>query len=74
MNPRYKTVPVREDTYERLRAYKMGGATFDQVLNDLMNAVPLEEVSAATLRKHRQRLRTFRGRTVAEVRKALGDD
>jgi hypothetical protein len=74
MNPPYKTVAVREDTYERLRGYKMGGATFDKVLNDLMDAVPLEEVSKATLRQHRRRLRTFRGRSVGEVRKALGDD
>lgn len=69
----YRNVPVREDTYERLKAYKMGGATFDEVVNDLMNHLPLEKVSAKELRLHKRRMKTFRGQDWKEVRDALGD-
>ena len=74
MKSKYQSVAVRRDTFERLRAYKMGGATFDDVLNDLMDAQPLEEFAAEVIKEAKKRLRTFKGRDWKEVRKSLGDD
>lgn len=34
------TVTVRPETLRRLRQYKTGGTTFDNVLNELMDALP----------------------------------
>src|SRR2546425_167873 len=34
------TVPVRPETLARLRSYKVGGATYDDVLNELMDDCP----------------------------------
>lgn len=74
MKSAYKNVPVREDTWERLRGYKMGSATYDQVLNELMNALPLEDVAEKVVREHQRRMRSRRGRGWKAVRKTLGDD
>lgn len=74
MKSKYHSVAVRRATFERLKDYKMGGATFDEVLNQLMDALPLEEVSQEVLREHRRSLRGFKGRDWKEVRKSLGDD
>lgn len=63
----YKNVPVRESTYARLRDYKMGGATFDEVLNELMNSVPVEVVADRVIREHHERMRTREGRPWREV-------
>lgn len=70
----YRNVPVRKDTFERLKAYKMADATYDQVINQLMDALPLEEVAGWVLREHRRRMKDLRGRDWKEVRKSLGDD
>jgi len=70
----YKNLPVREDTWERLRGYKMESATYDQVLNELMNALPLEDVAEKVVREHRRRMRSRHGRGWKAVRKTLGDD
>ena len=34
------TVPVKRETLRRLRSYKIGGTTYDEVLNDLMDDNP----------------------------------
>ncbi|MCI4363556.1 MAG: hypothetical protein L3K13_04545 [Thermoplasmata archaeon] len=34
------TVPVKGDTLRRLRSYKSGGASFDEVLNEMMDEIP----------------------------------
>lgn len=34
------TVPVRPETLRRLKAYKVGDATYDEVLTELMEEVP----------------------------------
>ncbi len=52
----------------------MGSATYDQVLNELMNALPLEDVAEKVVREHRRRMRSRRGRGWKAVRKTLGDD
>jgi hypothetical protein len=46
------TVPVKSDTLRRLRGYKAGGSSFDQVLNDLMDEVP----PSAFIQEHLRRL------------------
>jgi hypothetical protein len=63
----YRNVPVRDDTYARLKDYKMGGATFDEVLNELMNSVPVEVVADRVIREHYARMRTREGRSWREV-------
>lgn len=50
---RYKTIPVHPDTHERLTAYKMGKATYDDVVNGLMDMVPLEEFIAEHVAQQR---------------------
>ena len=73
MKAKYKTVAMRRETYARLCKYRGNDETFDLVLNQLMDAWPLEEVSARELRTIRHRSRTFDGRDYREVFKALGD-
>lgn len=49
----YHTVPVRRNTWDRLKAYRMGGASYDDVLNDLMDQVPLDAYAQKYLAKRR---------------------
>jgi len=74
MKRKYYTVAMRKQTYLRLKAYTRGGATFDQVLKDLLDMQPVEEVTAAELKEIEHRFRTFQGRPWSEVRKSLGLD
>jgi len=63
----YKTVPVKQDTYEKLKDYKMAGASFDDVLNELMRSVPFEVVAERVVREHYERMREREGRTWRKV-------
>lgn len=74
MKRKYYTVAMRRQTYERLKNYRMGGSTFDKVLNELMDAYPLEVVSAEFLREIKRRSRSSKWVSLAEVKKSLGDD
>ena len=47
------TVPVKGDTLRRLRGYKTGGASFDDVLNEMMDEIP----PTTFVREHLRRLR-----------------
>lgn len=58
----YKTIPVTQETWEKLKDYKMGGATYDEVLAELMKAVPIEVVADRVVREHYERMRTREGR------------
>lgn len=49
----YHTIPVRRSTWERFKSYRMGGASYDEVLNDLMDQVPLEAYASRYLAKQR---------------------
>lgn len=53
----YHTIPVRRSTWERFRGYRMGGASYDDVLNDLMDQIPLDQYAAKYLAKQRDRPR-----------------
>lgn len=55
---KYHNVPVLESTWVRLRDYKMVSATYDEVLNRLMDSVPLEMVTQEVLAEHRRRMRS----------------
>ena len=39
----FTSVPVKPETLRRLRSYKVGGKTYDDVLNELMDEEPPEE-------------------------------
>lgn len=74
MRRKYYTVAMRRETYQRLKEYKQSDRTYDTILNQLMDAWPLEEVSEAEMKEIEHRLKTFKGRDWRKVRKALGDD
>lgn len=38
----FTTVPVKPETLRRLRSYKVGGKTYDDVLNAFMDETPTE--------------------------------
>ena len=61
------TVPVKPATLRRLRSYKIGGTTYDEVLNDLMDDNP----PVAFIREHLRRLREEPDIPWDEVRKRL---
>lgn len=46
-------IPVRPETLAHLRSYKVSGATYDDVLNDLMD----DQRPAGFIREHLRRLR-----------------
>lgn len=47
----FTTVPVKPDTLRRLRGYKIGGKTYDDVLNDFMDEHPPAEFLAEHVRR-----------------------
>lgn len=49
----FTSVPVKPKTLARLRAYKTGGASYDDVLNELLDANPPE----AFIKEHLRQLR-----------------
>jgi len=38
----FTSVPVKPETLRRLRSYKVGGKTYDDVLNEFMDETPTE--------------------------------
>lgn len=56
----YKTINVAPATFERLRAYKVAGRSFDAVLNDLMDRTDPSEVHEDFLEEHRRRVAEMR--------------
>jgi hypothetical protein len=61
------TIPVKPETLARLRAYKLGGSTYDDVLNDLMDDRPPE----GFIREHLRRLKEETFSDWKDVRKRL---
>lgn len=47
----FTTVPVKPETLRRLRAYKIGGKTYDDVLNEFMDENPPAEFLAEHIRR-----------------------
>ncbi len=61
------TIPVKPETLARLRGYKIGGSTYDEVLNDLMDDHP----PAGFIREHLRRLKEEEFSDWKDVRKRL---
>jgi hypothetical protein len=70
------TITVAASTRERLSDYKRGDATFDDVLNFLMDQVPIEDIAYDQIVEHYRRLATFRGepanKMLDRIQKRLG--
>lgn len=66
MKPRYHNVPVLDATWQRLRDYRVSGQTYDDVLNRLMDRVPIEDIAATLLAMHHRREKR-------EIRPDLGE-
>jgi hypothetical protein len=52
-SPAFTTLSIKPTTLRRLRAYKVAGLTYDDVLNDLMDEQPTE----AFWKEHARRLK-----------------
>ena len=63
----FTTVPVKPDTLRRLRLYKTMGASYDDVLNDIMDLHP----PASFIKEHVRRLESGDFVSLAEVKKML---
>ena len=63
----YTTLPVRKETLRRLKGYKVGGVSYDELLNDLLDAHPPEEFFLEHLRRLKQEPR----RPWSEIKKEL---
>ena len=61
------TIPVKRETLARLRSYKVGGVTYDDVLNDLMDDRP----PIGFIREHLRRLKEEEFSDWKDVRKRL---
>ncbi|TET89371.1 MAG: hypothetical protein E3J35_10820 [Methanomassiliicoccales archaeon] len=64
---KYTTIPVRKETLDKLRGYKVGGATYDDLINDLLAVHPPEEFFL----EHLRRLRGEKRRPWVEIREEL---
>ncbi len=53
----WKTIPVKPETHERLTRYKMGRATYDDLINGLLDLVPLEDFAEHYLEQLKQETR-----------------
>jgi vacuolar-type H+-ATPase subunit C/Vma6 len=65
------TITVEMKTKERLADYKLGGWTYDDVLNMLMDKVSIEDISAEHVKEHYRRLGDFKGVTKEKFKKRL---
>lgn len=57
-----KTIQLRDDTYARLRLYKVGGLTFDEVIQGLM--------SKTVLADFHEEYRAWQERVLANIEKS----
>ena len=63
----YTTIPLRKETLDKLRGYKVGGASYDDLINDLLAVHPPAEF----FREHLRRLRGEKRRSWSEIREEL---
>lgn len=61
------SITISEPTRRRLAGYKSGDSTFDDVLNRLMDAVPIEDVLAEDIKLHYERLNDSKTKWVGET-------
>lgn len=63
----FTTLSIKPKTLRRLKAYKVAGMSYDDVLNDLMDEQPTE----AFWKEHRRRLEMEESIPWADVKKRL---
>ncbi len=63
----YTTIPLRKETLDKLRGYKVGGVSYDDLINDLLAVHPPEEFFL----EHLRRLRGEERRSWSEIREEL---
>ena len=63
----YTTVPVQKQTLQKLKAYKVGGASYDELINDLLAVHPPAEFFL----EHVRRLQGEPRRPWSEIRAEL---
>jgi hypothetical protein len=65
------TITVEVNTKDRLADYKYGDMTYDDVLNMLMDKIPIEDISLEHIKEHYRRLDSFKGLSKEEIKKRL---
>ena len=55
------TITLSAEARARLADYKRGDVTFDDILNGLMDRVPLEDIAYEQILEHYRRLSPFQG-------------
>jgi len=63
----YTSLPARKETLRRLRGYKVGGVSYDKLLNELLDAHPPE----AFFLEHLRRLKREPRRSWSEIKRDL---
>ena len=63
----YTTITLRKATLDKLRGYKVGGASYDDLINDLLDVHPPEEFFL----EHLRRLRGEERPSWSEIREDL---
>jgi hypothetical protein len=73
----YRTVNLTPDNHQRLKAYKVGGRSFNDVIGDFMDMIDPMEMYQSFLEEHNRRLeRMKRGDyvTLDELKAELEDE
>lgn len=65
------TITISDQTRRRLSDYKRGDATYDDVLNNLMDLVPIEDVAMKDIEEHYKRLQTFQAIPANKIRERI---
>jgi len=58
----------------RLRRKRLEGQTDDQLINEILDALPMERVSPDIIRLHKRRMKSSNWKSLDEIRKSLGEE
>ena len=67
------TITIGHGTKDRLDDYKVGGMTYDDLLNSFMNSTPLEDFLEDHIKEHYRRLKDFKGIKKDDFKKRIKD-
>lgn len=65
------TITITDKTRRRLADYKRGDDTYDDVLNKIMDMVPIEDIAIETIAEHYHRLQTLQPVSAATIRRRI---
>ena len=65
------TITLKQKTKTRLSDYKHGDRSYDEIINMLMDKVPLEDITEEHLQEHYRRLKDFKGVSKEEFKKRM---